>query len=295
MRSPIWWFGGKGLFVSKLLPLIPRHRIYVEPFGGGASLLFAKPPSKVEVYNDLDSGLVNFFRVLRDKKSFKRFCEYVALTPYAREEYYDCVKTWESEKDPVIRAAKWFTIARMSFGGKFGKSWGFIVNRTSNGMAGSVAGWLKTIERLPEIVERLQRVQIDHLHALEVIGRYDTEETFFYLDPPYVPETRKSGKYAVEMSVKDHEVLVETLLQIKGMALLSGYRHEVYRPLEEAGWQVKQWKTTCSAAGRTRISGLQGIGKVKEKQQRIEAAWISPRAQKRLDQCYYEQLNFFDF
>lgn len=73
LRSPICWFGGKGLMVSKLLPLIPPHHIYVEVFGGGASLLFAKEPSPVEVYNDIDSGLVNFFRVLRDPEKFARF------------------------------------------------------------------------------------------------------------------------------------------------------------------------------------------------------------------------------
>jgi len=68
LRSPMWWFGGKGKMVKKLLPLIPQHKIYVEVFGGGASLLFAKEPSPVEVYNDLNSDLVNFFRVLRDPK-----------------------------------------------------------------------------------------------------------------------------------------------------------------------------------------------------------------------------------
>lgn len=111
LRSPIVWFGGKGNMVAKLLPLIPPHRIYVEPFGGGASLLFAKKPSPVEVYNDLDSGLVNFFRVLRDPKKFERLHKLVSLTPYSREEYDFCRATWETCDDDVERAYRWYVVA----------------------------------------------------------------------------------------------------------------------------------------------------------------------------------------
>lgn len=98
MGSPITWFGGKGMMASKILPYFPEHHTYAEPFGGGASMLFAKPPSPVEVYNDMDSGLVNFFRVLRDPEAFERFHHLAALTPYSREEYCHCRSTWESAK-----------------------------------------------------------------------------------------------------------------------------------------------------------------------------------------------------
>lgn len=112
--------------VAKLLPLIPPHKIYVEVFGGGASLLFAKEPSPVEVYNDLDSGLVNFFRVLRDPGKFEKFYRKVCFTPYSREEYCFCRDTWGECKDDVERAYRWFVVARMSFSGKFGLR-GFLV------------------------------------------------------------------------------------------------------------------------------------------------------------------------
>src|SRR5690606_9021181 len=95
MRSQLRYDGGKGLLAPKLLPLIPEHRTYVEPFGGGASLLFAKEPSPVEVYNDLDDGLVTLFRVLRHPLLFRIFQRKVALTPYARSEFMECRDSWQ--------------------------------------------------------------------------------------------------------------------------------------------------------------------------------------------------------
>ena len=86
IRSPIRWFGGKGMLVSKLLPCVPQHKYYCEVFGGSAALLFAKQPAEFEVYNDTDSGLVNFFRVLRDPEKFQKFYHKVCLTPYSRYE-----------------------------------------------------------------------------------------------------------------------------------------------------------------------------------------------------------------
>ena len=120
MRSPIMWFGGKGKMTAKLLPLLTPHRIYVEVFGGGASLLFAKDPAPVEVYNDLNEGLVNLFRVLRDRGQFDEFQRLVALTPYARAEYDYCREHWQAQTDPVQRAYQFYVVARMSFGGHFG-------------------------------------------------------------------------------------------------------------------------------------------------------------------------------
>ena len=119
MRSPIKWFGGKGGFVQNILPLVPKHKIYVEVFGGGASLLFAKTPAPVEVYNDVDSGLVGFFRVLRDKEKAAELWRVACLSPYSREEYGFCRETWEECKDEVERARRWFVVVRQSFGGLF--------------------------------------------------------------------------------------------------------------------------------------------------------------------------------
>lgn len=274
LRSPIVWFGGKGSMVAKLLPFIPKHKTYVEPFGGGASLLFAQTPSAVEVYNDLNSGLVNLFRVLRNPEQFEQFHKLVQLTPYAREEFFDCKRSWSLAVDPVERAYRWFVVARMSFAGMFGAGWSF-GRRSSRGMESHVSSWLGIVEMLPEISERLRRVLVEHKNAFDLIETYDSSETFFYLDPPYVLSTRKSGGYEHELDDDAHKRLVETLLSIKGKALLSGYANSIYAELEREGWHRKDWETVCIAAGRTRATGILGNGAAKLKQRRVESIWFN--------------------
>ncbi|MGC9030097.1 MAG: DNA adenine methylase [Desulfomonilaceae bacterium] len=278
MRSPIVWFGGKGQMVKKLLALLPRHHIYVEAFGGGASLLFAKEPSRVEVYNDLDSGLVNFFRVLRDPQKFARFYHLAVLTPWSREEYDYCRKTWQDVEDEVERAYRWFVVARMSFSGNFGRSWSACVTHSHNGMASTTSKWLSILREMPMIHERIMRVQIEHQDFRQLIPHYDTENTLFYLDPPYVPETRKDGGYSCEMSLVDHAEMVDVLLGIKGMAILSGYAHPVYNKLEQNGWQRIDYSTSCHAVGRTRQTGVIGPGSAAKKSPRVESVWLNPAA-----------------
>ncbi len=265
--------------VAKLLPLLPPHHTYVEVFGGGASLLFAKEPSPVEVYNDLDSGLVNFFRVLRDPEKFARFYHLAAFTPYSREEYYDARETWDKCNDEVERAYRWFVVARMNFSGHH--AWAYARTASCRHMAGTTSKWLSCLAVLPLLHERMMRVQIEHDDFAQVIPRYDSPDTVFYLDPPYVPETRRSGGYRHEMTLEQHEQLVNILLNIRGKALLSGYRHEVYGPLEDAGWERKDFVTTCYAVARTRGTGILGAGAAKSKQPRVESVWISPNCRAR--------------
>jgi DNA adenine methylase len=262
--------------VEKLLKLIPPHRVYVEVFGGGASLLFAKKPSPVEVYNDIDSGLVNFFRVLRDKEKFQKFYEKVCLTPYSREEFYYCRDTWEQCEDDVERAYRWFIVARMSFSGRFGNSWGFNVTASCRGMAKKCSAWLGVIEELPLIHERIMRVMIEHRDFRELIPLYDMKDVCYYIDPPYVHATRSAGEYGYEIDDRDHEDLVEILLNIKGKAMLSGYVNDIYVKLEEAGWARYDFETVCHAAGRTRQTGILGEGAAMEKCKRVESVWLSP-------------------
>ena len=253
MRSPIWWFGGKGNLVSKLLALVPGHHTYVEAFGGGASLLFAKEPSPMEVYNDVNRGLVDFFRVLRDPDLFEAFHRLISLTPYARVEHEDCWATWHEQADPVERARRWYVVARQSFGGKFGRSWRKMVAGTKGG----AVPWVSTIEGLPEVHARLMRVQIECIDWRECLRAYDTPQTFFYLDPPFVLGTRGVGRYVHELTNDDHRDLVEAILGLSGLVLLSGYAHPIYEPLEDAGWDRIDWEVTV------------------KKQKRVESVWIN--------------------
>jgi len=255
---------------------LPPHRIHVEPFGGGASVLLAKPPSPVEVYNDIDGGLYEFFSVLADPAEFERFYRRVAVLPYSRELWRECRHTWRLQTDRLERVWRWFVVARQSFAGRFDNAWGSVVTSSTRGMARTCSAWLSAIDMLPEIHARLQRVQIECADWRVILDRYDTPETLFYCDPPYVPSTRRNERYKYELSEDDHRDLVERLLALDGLAVLSGYPNPIYEPLELAGWRRVERQTSCHAAGRTRGSGLQGKGAALAKQPRTECLWIKP-------------------
>lgn len=272
-RGPIHWFGGKGTMTAKLMPLLPPHHIYVEPFGGGPSLLFAKEPAPVEVYNDLDSGLVNFFRVVRDPERCAQLHWKASHTPYSREEWEHCRDTWRDCESSVERAYRWYVVARMSFAGLHGRAWG-LARGSSRGRATTVASWQSAHELLAQSCARLSRVQIEHGDWRRVVDLYDTPSTLFYFDPPYISETRRGGGYAHELIDDDHRQIVATLSSLRGQAVLSGYRSDIYAPLEADGWRRVDFEVFCTATGRTRGTGR--IGKMTEDDRRVESVWLSP-------------------
>lgn len=219
-KSPVRWFGGKYRLAPHIVDLFPPHRIYVEVFGGGGSVLFAKEPSVVEVYNDLDEGVSNFFAVIRDETSCAILAKRLAATPYSRADYYDCLKSWSHVTDSIEKARQWFVIMRMSFGGMFGNAWGF--GRSGEKQSMTTSAWLGAQRLILEAQERLALVQIENRDFRKIISLYDTPETLFYLDPPYVPDTRKEGKYRCELTAVDHHDLVQLILSMQGQVILSG-------------------------------------------------------------------------
>ncbi len=269
--------GGKGRLVSKILPLMPEHHIYVEPFGGGGAVLLNKPRSPIEVYNDLDSGLVTLFRVLRDPVKAARLAWLGAYTPRSREEYDNFKHTWQEPADDVEQALRWWYVSRCSFGGTWGKSWGFSVHAQGRGTSQACSAWLGAQDNLAHIHHRMMQVQIEHADYRRVIKTFDSPRTLFYFDPPYVMATRNAGAcYRHEFTDADHRALVDQLLQLQGMAMLSGYPSALYLPLEEAGWVRHDWKLHCSAVGRTRVYMAKGA---MVDQERPESLWVSPKAQ----------------
>ncbi len=282
MRGPISIFGGKHYMIKHLLQLIPPHKTYVEVFGGGAKLLFAKEPSPIEVYNDIDSNLVNFFRVLKDDKAFEEFYKFCICTPYSREIFYECRKDIAAEPDKVQRAWKFFVSAKMAFSGRHkSPSWSKCTTQSRRGMPSGVSSWISAIEGLQDVHNRLFRVLIEHQNFKKVILDADTKDTFYYLDPPYVQSVRKGkDRYPHELSDDEHQELVDILLDIKGQVMLSGYINDIYKQLEDAGWDRKDYGTSSFAAGRTKQTGLKGDGSVKETQKRMESIWLSPNYKK---------------
>ena len=276
LRSPVTWFGGKGCFKKKLLPLLPPHTAYVEPFGGGASVLVAKEPVGIEVYNDLDQGLYCFFSVLSNPVLFPHFWSRVCNLPYSRELYDECKETWFGTRDPLERASRWFVVARQSFSGEFGCSWGSCISCSNNGRIETASSWQGIMKILPAIHQRLQRVQIENADFRDVIRRYDGPGYLCYCDPPYVTSTRRSGRYIHEMTDADHHDLVDLLLKYQGAAVLSGYPNVLYKPLEEAGWERLEFASHCTACGRTKAT-KHTLDSLK----RIECVWLNPETIKR--------------
>jgi len=274
-RGPLRWYGGKGQLAKRLLPLIPEHKTYVEVFAGGAALFFAKEPSPIEVINDLDSGLTNLYRVLRDKDKFQRFQLLVELWPYSREEYYANRDNWRECENDVERAVRLFVVARQCFSGALKAGWSKDVDRGSRGMSKAVARYLSAVDQLPEIRERLQTVQVENRDFRKIIQEYDRPGTFFYLDPPYVTGTRRAKNvYEHEMTDEDHEDLVELLLGIKGKAMLSGYATPIYGPLECACWKRIDFEWSCTAGANSVRKSSKDIESARQKQARVETVWL---------------------
>ncbi len=225
------WYGGKFSHLDWLLPLLPEAHHYCEPFGGSAAVLLNRPPSPVETYNDLDGEVANFFRTLRDKKD--DLIEAIGLTPFSREEFFIACERPKKRISNLERARRFFVRARQVRTGlaqtaSLGR-WANCKNTSRAGMSGVVSRWLGSVEHLPEIADRLLRVQIENRPALEVIALYDSDHTFFYCDPPYPHESRGDAKaYGYEMTDAHHVAFADRLRKIRGRVAVSGYRCALY-------------------------------------------------------------------
>jgi DNA adenine methylase len=220
------WYGGKFSHLDWLLPFLPKTKHYCEPFGGSAAVLINREPSLVETYNDIDGEVANFFRVLRDQKS--ELIEAIALTPFSREEFEKAISEPREHLSNIERARRFYVRARQVRTGLAQTAtsgrWAHCRLTSRAGMAGAVSRWLGAVEALPEIAQRLLRVQIENDDAIAVIKRYDSEQTLFYCDPPYPHDSRgDSNAYRYEMTDDQHRKLAEALHSVKGKVALSGY------------------------------------------------------------------------
>lgn len=145
--SPVAWYGGKSRLSAWIVTLLPRHDTYIEAFGGGASVLFSKSRARLEVYNDLDAGLVTFFRVLRDRPAELQHA--LMLTPYARAEFEHCRNTWAGVDDELERARRWYVRTRMAFACSATEGWGYEVNGAQRGGT-RARSFATAIENLPD-------------------------------------------------------------------------------------------------------------------------------------------------
>lgn len=221
------WYGGKYSHLDWLLPLLPKAHIFCETFAGSASILLNREPSPVEILNDIDGEITNFFQVLRERP--EELIEKLYLTPFSREEFSKAIEArGKKDLDPVERARLFFIRAEqvrigLAQTASIGR-WAWCKNTSRRGMAGAVSRWLGRIEALWAVAERLRRVQIENDDAFNVIKRYESKDTLFYLDPPYPHEIRGDPRaYGYEMTAQDHQRLAELLHSIKSKVALSGY------------------------------------------------------------------------
>jgi DNA adenine methylase len=233
------WYGGKYSHLDWLLPLLPKCHHYCEPFAGSAAVLLNREPSPIETYNDLDGEVCNFFRVLREQRD--KLVETIALTPFSREEFSTACEL-DPEQTPLERARRFYVRARQVRTGlaqtaSVGR-WANCKDTSRAGMSGVISRWLGGVEVLPEIGLRLIRVQIENRPAIDVIRLYDSKETLFYCDPPYVHDTRGDSKaYIHEMTDEQHRELADALNAAKGMIALSNYDCDLINKL----YPAKRW------------------------------------------------------
>ena len=243
VRQPLKWHGGKYYLAPKIVAMMPPHTHYVEPYAGGLAVLLAKNPEGVsEVVNDLDGELINFWRVLQRPESFELLKRRLEATPFSREEFEDA---GEPALDPIDRAANLFIRVRQSFSA-LRRSWSPHQYRARRSMGGNVSAWINSIDGLQAVHSRLIRVTIENRNAIDVIRQHGNEGTLFYCDPPYMHETRTARTaYNHEMTTEQHLELLNTLLNIKGKFILSGYPSAMYDGFgRNAGWNRREIETS---------------------------------------------------
>lgn len=248
-RPLLRYHGGKWRLAPWIIANLPPHRVYVEPYGGAASVLLQKPHSYAEVYNDLDGEIVNLFRVVRERPG--EMTRALLWTPFSREDYR---LSFEATEDPLERARRTVIRSLMGFGSnslnKSVKS-GFRSNTYRSGRT-PAHDWGHFPPTIRRVAKRLRSVVIENRPALEIIAQHDRPETCFYLDPPYVHDTRSAAMhgahgYAHEMTNAQHEELHTAVRGLRGMVVLSGYRGALYEGLY-ADWPSVETDTTADGA-----------------------------------------------
>jgi len=274
-RPALRWHGGKWKLAPWIIGHFPPHRIYVEPFGGAASVLMRKPRAYAEVYNDLDDWAVNLFRVLRDDVLSARLVEQLKLTPFARTEFECSRELGEAEGDPVEMARRLIILSFMGFGSNAhnGRSTGFRANSNRSGTM-PAQDWGNYPDALPALIARLKGVVIENRDAVAVMLQHDCPETLHYVDPPYMAETRSIGNkydlkyrsYRHELDDDAHAKLLDALQELSGMVILSGYPAPLY-DISLSAWR----RVECAAYA----DGARP---------RTEVLWINPQACAALDE-----------
>lgn len=273
MKQVLKYPGSKWRIAGDIVDRIPEHHTYLEPFFGSGAVFFSKEPSKIEMINDLDNNVPNLFRCIRDDP--EKLASIVAATPYARYEYERAFAS-NDEQDNFKRAADFLVMCWQGHG--------FRTNGYRVGWKNDVHGResmyaLRNWYNLPKIIlqtaERLRCVQIDNRPALEVIKRFNYQNVFMYIDPPYILGTRTARQYKYEMTDEDHIELLEVLKESNAMIMISGYESDLYDNMLK-GWYKEQFRSNAEYGGN-----------------RVETIWMNYERQLNINE-FQQQIIFYD-
>jgi DNA adenine methylase len=230
MKTPISYYGGKQNLLKEILPRIPAHNLYCEPFCGGAAVFFAKEKSNVEVINDTNFELINFYRVLQQDLYALQMMVKISL--HSRRMYSDARVVYDNPHmfDPIKRAWAVWILSSQSFSAMLDGSWGYDVakNTTTKKITNKKESFTE------DLSIRLQDVQIECTDALRIINSRDRSDSFFYIDPPYF--NSDCGHYD-GYSIDDFKTLLTLLKSIQGKFMLSSYDSSILRDfVKENKW-----------------------------------------------------------
>ena len=262
--------------LDDLLPLIPYDELFVDVFGGGGSVLLNRRASPVEVYNDLDSNLVNLFRVIQHPSDHIELERRLRSTLYSKEEFVKAIHIIDGTSEPadhIEQAWAMFVNMNQSVVGRVRHTQGNWSRAaiSVSGESAVVAGWKSLVNRLGRVYDRLSGVQVEQRDAIEAIQYWDGSHSVLYVDPPYVHDTRVEAEYyAHEMSNDQHELMIDALLDCRGKVVVSGYDHPIYNRFD-----FKRLTTmTASQRGKDEDWDRES----KPRGERVEVVWLNNEA-----------------
>jgi DNA adenine methylase len=233
MKTPLSYYGGKQKLCSLILEMIPQHNLYCEPFIGGGAVFFAKEPSEIEVLNDTNKELINFYRVVQN--NYVDLEKMIRATLHSRRLHTDASVVYSNPHlfNEVKRAWAVWVLSSQSFSSIIDGTWGY------DKKEGTTTQKINNKRNLftEELAERLQNVQLECADALYIIQSRDTVDSFFYCDPPYF--NSNCGHYD-GYTIQDFELLLKQLSNMKGKFLLSSYPSDLLiEYAEKKGWQMR--------------------------------------------------------
>ena len=270
IKQPFRWQGSKFRMLSKILPIIESARgdalVYAEPFGGAGTVLNALKPVKIEVYNDADERLVDFFRAIADDEALAKMKRWGETFPKSRAIYDEMKYVWIKSPELAKRGFATFYVQSFSFAGKPFDSFGVERKIYTSHDHSLPAAYQRKTAALDVFAERFRFVNIERLDWRECVAKYDSEQAFFYFDPPYCG--KQKGYYRRNLPQVDHAELVEALLSVRGGVALSCYSNDVYTPLERAGWKRYDFEASSSIRLSTNNLG--------DARKRVETLYVKP-------------------